>query len=67
MKRKLLINDLVYLIGERVKSCDAALVFTTQCAKLVNPIEGQPRSDPSLHDNLPNSVGQQKGKESLSV
>lgn len=48
---------MIYLIGEGVKSCDAALVFTTQCAELVNPIEGQPGSDAAFHDNLPNSVG----------
>lgn len=45
-----------HLIGESVKSLDAALVFTTQRTELENPIEGQPRSNASFHDNLPDSM-----------
>ena len=45
-----------YLISKGVKCFDAALIFTTQCAELVNPIEGQPRSDAPFHHDLPNSV-----------
>ena len=49
-----LINKFPYLVSESMERFNAFLILSAEGAELINPIDGQPRPDPSFHHNLAN-------------